>query len=80
MSLMPKRARLTGPRIYEIKLIVETDDEGEVERLTDAIQAAVCPVTDEAVAVDHACRVPWFVVRTELSAKNAEAWRGTLNR
>jgi hypothetical protein len=64
-------------RLWRIALIVETDDEAEVERLADVIGALACDVPSDQ---DHACRLPWFVITSELPEGEAESWRDDLNR
>ena len=66
--------------MHEIRLIVETDDQAEVERLTDAIWAGACPVDIDHLSAHHVCRIPWFVITSTMSAKDAEGWRDMLNR
>lgn len=78
--MMWRRTRQTGPSMYAIRLIVETDDEAEVERLTEAICAVACPVDTDHLSADHVCRIPWFVITSTMSAKDAEGWRDLLNR
>ena len=66
--------------MHEIRLIVETDDQAEVERLTDAICAVACPVDIDHLSAHHVCRIPWFVITSTMSAKDAGGWRDMLNR
>ena len=66
--------------MHEIRLIVETDDQAEVEGLTDAICAVACPVDIDHLSAHHVCRIPWFVITSTMSAKDAEGWRDMLNR
>ena len=66
--------------MHEIRLTVETDDQAEVERLTDAICAVACPVDIDHLSAHHVCRIPWFVITSTMSAKDAEGWRDMLNR
>ena len=47
---------MTKPSIFQIRLLVETDDEDEVERLADAVGLVVCPQDD--LSPGHACRSP----------------------
>ena len=56
---------------------METGDEAEVERLADVIGALACDVPADQ---DHACRLPWFVITSELAEDEAESWRDDLNR
>ncbi len=67
---------MAKPSIFQIKLLVETDDEDEVERLAEAVGLVVCPQDDPSPS--HACPVPWFVVTSEL--EDPESWRDLLNR
>ena len=46
----------------------ETDDEEEVERLSDEIAKLAC---DEPMAADHACRLPWFLITSGLDDVDA---------
>jgi hypothetical protein len=57
--------------IWEIRLLVETDDPSELERLADAVALVACP--EESSDPDHTCRIPWFVVSSELD--DGDAWR-----
>jgi hypothetical protein len=66
-----------APRLWKVSLIVETDDQQEVERLTDLAGDLACDVPANQ---DHACRVPWFVITSELPEDEADFWREELNR
>ena len=63
--------------VYEIKLLVETDDDAEAEALSAAVRHLACPVDDFE---DHVCRVPWFVMAYQLSDDEAAEVRDLLNR
>ena len=62
--------------IWQIRLLVESDDAAEVERLAQAVGRVACPEDDPSP--QHVCPVPWFVVTSE--AEDAEEWREVLNR
>ncbi len=64
-------------QIWRIQLLVETDDKGEVAKLADAVARVACPEDPER---EHACRVPWYVVTSQLSSRKRRAWRDELNR
>ena len=64
-------------QIWQIQLLVETDDSAEVAKLADAVARVACP---EDAAQEHACRVPWHVETSLLSARKRRAWRDELNR
>ena len=66
-----------APRLWRIALIVETDDDAEVERVADVIGALVCDIPADQ---DHDCRLPWFVITSELADDEAESWRDDLKR
>jgi hypothetical protein len=63
---------------WKIELVVETDDEDEIERLTNSIEKLACdvPTTDD----DHTCRLPWFLTTSALDEVEAGTWRDELNR
>ena len=64
-------------QIWRIQLLVETDDKAEVARLADAVATVACPEDPEQ---EHACRVPWYVVTSQLSSRKRRGWRDELNR
>jgi hypothetical protein len=66
-------------QIWEVRLLIETDDEADVERIADAVGKAACP-HDALAEPDHACPVPWFVIRSPLYDQEASFWRDALNR
>ena len=65
------------PQIWNVQLLVETDDESEVGRIADAVGKVACP---EEPASDHVCRIPWFLITTLLDEDDANRWREDLNR
>ena len=66
-----------APRLWKISLIVETDDEAEIERLSEIVGNLACDVPANQ---DHTCRLPWFVITGLLPDDEADAWREDLNR
>lgn len=70
-------AQGVAPRVWKIELVLETDDEDEIERLSGAIARLAC---DDATDTDHTCRLPWFLITSALDDEEAAAWRGDLNR
>jgi len=73
-------ATAPDPDMWEIKLVIETDDAAAVERISDAVALAVCPVPFDRMTAAHQCEVPWMIATSELTGDEAEGWRGTLNR
>ena len=65
-------------RIWKIELLVETDDEAEVDRLSDRVEQLACDLPTGGD--DHACRLPWFLVTSALDDVEAATWRPELNR
>jgi hypothetical protein len=66
-----------APRVWKIELVLETDDEDEIEQLSDAIARLAC---DEPTDTDHTCRLPWFLITSGLDEEEAAVRRGDLNR
>jgi hypothetical protein len=64
------------PPLHEIRLLLETDDESEIERLSDAIASLACP---HRPSDDHRCAIPWLVVSAPVE-KAKKWWRDLLNR
>ena len=71
------RADVAEPRMVQISLYVECDDDAEIERLSDAIALVACPEQDD-VGASHRCSIPWFVVSSD--GDELETWRDLLNR
>jgi len=66
--------------LWEIRLLIETDDPGERERSTDSLANILCPLP---VSEHDECPTPWFIVATpleHLDDEEAERWRDVLNR
>lgn len=72
--------RHRGPAMWEIKLIIETDDLDELERITEGVMRVACPLPDDEIAIDHRCPVPWFVITSDIRPTEAERFRDALNR
>jgi hypothetical protein len=53
--------------MWEMKLIIETDDESSVERIKEAVALAGFRVPFENLTDDRQCEVPWMMVTSELS-------------
>lgn len=53
------------------------DDDDEVNALAAAVSRLACGEDDFN---EHSCRVPWFVITSEVDAGAAEELRGLLNR
>jgi hypothetical protein len=69
-----------GPAMWQITLIIETDDVDELERIIEGVKRVACPLPDDAIAVDHVCPVGWFVITSNMPRKEADNFRDTLNR
>ena len=68
---------MSEPRVFEITLLIETDDEGTVETLAGEIGKLVCSHEDFET---HVCPVPWFVLTSQVEGADADEARGLLNR
>lgn len=66
--------------LWQIKLIIESDDEAEVDRIADEVSRVACPTLPVDTAADHECEIPWIVVTSPLEGDDAVGWRETLNR
>jgi hypothetical protein len=66
--------------IWEIKLIIESDDVAQVDRIADEVSRVACPTLPADMTADHECDIPWLVVSTPLDDDQADAWRNDLNR
>jgi hypothetical protein len=68
------------PTMWEVRLLVETDDPEELDRITDAVANIGCPLP---VSEHDQCPTPWWVVSTpleQLDEEEAARWRDVLNR
>jgi hypothetical protein len=66
--------------MWEIRLLIESDDPAERERITDSLADVLCPLP---VSEHDECPTPWFIVATpleHLDNEEAERWREVLNR
>jgi hypothetical protein len=66
------------PTVWNIRVLVETDDEGVVQNKVEAIKEILCPsagLNDP----EHACDPPWFIVTSPLRRKKSKQWRPVLN-
>ena len=68
---------MAAPRMVQISLYVECDDDAEVERLADAVSRLACPEQDDP-SPEHSCAIPWFVLTSD--GDDLETWRKLLNR
>lgn len=66
--------------IYTVTLIIESDDEDEVERISQQVAACACPAVIDGYTEPHTCKVPYMVMTTRLNEKSAKSWRSSLNR
>ena len=66
-------------RLFEIRAIVEAEDEGDAERVADAIAHAICPHPSDQ---EHVCPRGWITMSRKLTGADASAWRepDALNR
>ncbi|MGH9039849.1 MAG: hypothetical protein ACRDZ3_06425 [Acidimicrobiia bacterium] len=63
-------------KLVLIKVLVEVESDTEVERLTEAFDATICPHPGGS---DHRCPSRWFIVSSELGEKEAAEWEELLN-
>jgi hypothetical protein len=68
-----------SPRIWSIKVLIETDDDAVVEYTVDKISELLC-ATERLGDPDHRCDPPWFIVSGPMSRQRTKRWRGLLNR
>lgn len=61
--------------IYEIKLLVETDDPAILDQLAAKVATAAC---DHDAHDEHKCATPWFIITSPV--EDADEWRDLLNR
>lgn len=65
--------------MWNIRVLIETDDESVVHNIVDVTSETLCP----AVGLrdpQHACDPPWFMVTSPLRRKKSKRWRSLLNR
>jgi hypothetical protein len=67
------------PTIWNIRVLIETDDEAVVEAKVNAITEILCPSAGLRNA-EHMCDPPWFIVTIPLRPKKSKRWRPLLNR
>ena len=67
------------PTIWNIRVMIETDDDEVVEATIDAIGEALCGPED-TLGLEHRCDPPWFIISSPLDKKKAKRWRKMLNR
>jgi UDP-N-acetylglucosamine pyrophosphorylase len=68
---------MSRTRVFEVKLLIETDDETAVDTFAEAITKLACSMGDFE---DHTCPLPWFVMTSELDDQQADEVRELLNR
>jgi hypothetical protein len=68
-------------RLFEIRVIVEADDEKDAEQVTGAIALAICPLPHDDEPI-HVCPRGWITMTSELDEHEAAIWRepDALNR
>ena len=67
---------MPAKKLVQIKVLVEVDSDAEVERLSEAFEAAICPHPGGS---DHRCPMRWFIVSSELDEDEAANWEELLN-
>jgi len=67
------------PTLWNIRLVIETDDEKVVQAKVYEIAESMCGPEDQ-LCRDHRCDPPWFIVSTMMRKKKAKHWRSLLNR
>jgi hypothetical protein len=67
-------------KLFEIRMIVEANDEADAESVTDAIALAICPLPHDGDP--HMCPRGWITMTSELGEHDAAIWRepDALNR
>ena len=68
-----------GPTIWNIRVLIETDDAAVVDAKIEAIAEAMCG-PENSLGPEHRCDPPWFIVSGPMRKKKAKAWRKLLNR
>jgi hypothetical protein len=66
---------MPAKKLVQIKVLVEVDSDAEVERLSAAFEAAVCPHPGGS---DHRCP-RWFIVSSQLGEEESANWEELLN-
>ena len=74
-----RHAREVKPTIWNIRVLIETDDETVVTAKANAIIEILCPSAG-VVDAEHTCNAPWFVVTSPLRQKKSKQWTSLLNR
>ena len=67
------------PTIWNIRVMIETNDDSVVQATTDAIRKTLCG-PEHLLGPEHRCDPPWFIVTSPLNKKKAKGWRQLLNR
>jgi hypothetical protein len=67
------------PTLWNIRVLVETDDDEVLRAKIDALGELFCGPEDQ-IGRDHRCDPPWFIVSSPMSKKKAKRWRKLLNR
>ena len=67
------------PTIWNIRVLIETDDAAVVDAKLKAIGEAMCG-PEELLGPEHRCDPPWFIVSSPMRKKKAKPWRKLLNR
>ena len=75
----PWQACAVRPTLWNIRLVIETDDEKLVQAKVDEIAGSMCG-PDDQLPLDHTCDPPWFIVSRPMRKKKAKRWRSLLNR
>jgi hypothetical protein len=73
------KIRSMRPTIWNIKVMVETDDFEVVRTKIDHIKEALCG-PEHSLGPDHQCDPPWYIVTSPMARKKAKRWRKVLNR
>jgi hypothetical protein len=74
-----RHARVVKPTIWNIRVLIETDNESVVQTKVAAISEILCPAA-ELGDPQHTCDPAWFIVTRPLSRKKSRRWRSLLNR
>jgi hypothetical protein len=74
-----RHARIVKPTIWNIRVLIESDDESVVQTKVAAISEILCPGADLGDP-QHNCDPAWFIVTSPLSRKKSKRWRSLLNR
>jgi hypothetical protein len=78
----PSESATGSASLIRYELVVETDNEPEVERLSDELEQLACPLNHGQSGPDEACRLPWFLTVVYLDNDDEETadLRSMLNR